>query len=507
MRQALVNEDYKIWFEHITMAFPGVLALDDVSFGIKKGTVHIMMGENGAGKSTLMKILNGSYIQTDGKVMISGKEARFKSALDAEANGVAMIYQEVQYLPDFTVEKYLMMCREPRKLGFINWRAVTKEAEKILKDEDLQYDPKETMRNLTVSDIQLLEITRAIKANKVDILIMDEPTSALSNAEVDRLFANIQKLKERGITIIYISHKMDEIFRIADYITVMRDGKHIETAPAADFTNESLVKMMVGRELSNTYPKEHVEPGNVVLEVEGLTSSYNKLKDVSFKVRKGEILGLGGLMGAGRTETVRCIFGLDPFEAGRVKVDGREVHIRNVEDAVRSGIAMASEDRRRFGLIMCRDIRENISISSLKKVSALHFLNKKKEKNMVAAFFGQLKIKAPGDEMIVQNLSGGNQQKVVLAKWLMSDPKVLILDEPTRGIDVGAKYEIYKLMVELAKQGIAIVMISSELPEFIGMCDRAYVMYGGRITGELTREEMTQENIVMLSTGGEHETN
>ena len=384
---------------------------------------------------------------------------------------------------------------------------MTKEAEKILKDEDLQYDPKETMRNLTVSDIQLLEITRAIKANKVDILIMDEPTSALSNAEVDRLFANIQKLKERGITIIYISHKMDEIFRIADYITVMRDGKHIETAPAADFTNESLVKMMVGRELSNTYPKEHVEPGNVVLEVEGLTSSYNKLKDVSFKVRKGEILGLGGLMGAGRTETVRCIFGLDPFEAGRVKVDGREVHIRNVEDAVRSGIAMASEDRRRFGLIMCRDIRENISISSLKKVSALHFLNKKKEKNMVAAFFGQLKIKAPGDEMIVQNLSGGNQQKVVLAKWLMSDPKVLILDEPTRGIDVGAKYEIYKLMVELAKQGIAIVMISSELPEFIGMCDRAYVMYGGRITGELTREEMTQENIVMLSTGGEHETN
>lgn len=503
MRQALVNEDYKIWFEHITMAFPGVLALDDVSFGIKKGTVHIMMGENGAGKSTLMKILNGSYIQTDGKVMISGKEARFKSALDAEANGVAMIYQELQYLPDFTVEKYLMMCREPRKLGFINWRAVTKEAEKILKDEDLQYDPKETMRNLTVSDIQLLEITRAIKANKVDILIMDEPTSALSNAEVDRLFANIQKLKERGITIIYISHKMDEIFRIADYITVMRDGKHIETAPAADFTNESLVKMMVGRELSNTYPKEHVEPGNVVLEVEGLTSSYNKLKDVSFKVRKGEILGLGGLMGAGRTETVRCIFGLDPFEAGRVKVDGREVHIRNVEDAVRSGIAMASEDRRRFGLIMCRDIRENISISSLKKVSALHFLNKKKEKNMVAAFFGQLKIKAPGDEMIVQNLSGGNQQKVVLAKCLSTNPRILILDEPTRGIDVGAKVEIYKTISGLAAKGIGIIMISSELTELIEMCDRFLVMTKGTITAELNRTNVSENAIMMAATGAE----
>lgn len=503
MRQALVNEDYKIWFEHITMAFPGVLALDDVSFGIKKGTVHIMMGENGAGKSTLMKILNGSYIQTDGKVMISGKEARFKSALDAEANGVAMIYQELQYLPDFTVEKYLMMCREPRKLGFINWRAVTKEAEKILKDEDLQYDPKETMRNLTVSDIQLLEITRAIKANKVDILIMDEPTSALSNTEVDRLFANIQKLKERGITIIYISHKMDEIFRIADYITVMRDGKHIETAPAADFTNESLVKMMVGRELSNTYPKEHVEPGNVVLEVEGLTSSYNKLKDVSFKVRKGEILGLGGLMGAGRTETVRCIFGLDPFEAGRVKVDGREVHIRNVEDAVRSGIAMASEDRRRFGLIMCRDIRENISISSLKKVSALHFLNKKKEKNMVAAFFGQLKIKAPGDEMIVQNLSGGNQQKVVLAKCLSTNPRILILDEPTRGIDVGAKVEIYKTISGLAAKGIGIIMISSELTELIEMCDRFLVMTKGTITAELNRTNVSENAIMMAATGAE----
>lgn len=495
-------EDYKIYFEHISMAFPGVLALDDVSFGVKKGSVHIMMGENGAGKSTLMKILNGSYDKTAGEVFINAEKVNFKNTLDAEKQGVAMIYQELNYIPDMSIERYLMLCREPKKLGFINWGEVHKKAKELLKQEELDYNPKTLMRDISVSDIQMLEITRALTANDIDILIMDEPTSALSNTEIDRLFENIEKLKARGITILYISHKMDEIFRIADYITVMRDGKHIQTGPASEFTPDSLVKLMVGREINNVYPEKTNLPGEKRLEIEHLSSYANKIDDVSFYVRAGEIVGLGGLMGAGRTELVRAIFGLDAYDSGKIVIDGKEVKIRNVSDAIKYGIGMATEDRRRYGLVMCRDIKENISFASLNKISKANFLQLKKEKNIVQHYFDRLKIKAPGLTTQAQVLSGGNQQKVVLSKWLMTEAKVLILDEPTRGIDVGAKYEIYQLMLSLAEQGIAIVVISSELPEFIGMCDRAYVMYKGKITGELNKEEMTQEAIVNYATGG-----
>ncbi len=492
----------KIRFEDVTMMFPGVLALDKVGFEIKKGTVHVLMGENGAGKSTLMKILNGSYQQTEGRVFVDGKEVRFSSSLDAEKHGIAMIYQELQYFPDFTVEKYLMLTREPRRWFFIDWKAAGKEAARMLQAEGMNYDLKKTMRELSVSDIQHLEITRAITSKSVDILIMDEPTSALSNAEVDKLFANIEKLKKGGITIIYISHKMDEIFRVADYITVMRDGKHILTAPKEEYTRESLVKLMVGRELSNIYPKEIVPLGEPVLEVARMNCEQNGIHDINIMVRAGEIVGLAGLMGAGRTETVRTLFGLEPMDSGTVRIAGKEVRIRNVSDAVKNGIAMASEDRRRYGLVLCRTIGENISYASLREISHLGFIDGKKERAEVGGHFSQLRVKAGGLDVVVQTLSGGNQQKVVLAKWMMAKPKILILDEPTRGIDVGAKYEIYKIMTELARNGIAIIMISSELPEFIGMCDRAYTMFEGRITGELSREEMTQENIVMLSTGG-----
>ncbi len=492
----------KIRFENVSMLFPGVQALDDVSFDVRRGAVHVMMGENGAGKSTLMKILNGSLRQSGGRVLVNGRETAFSSSLDAERAGIAMIYQELQYFPDFSVEKYLMLCREPRRWGLIDWKAVSAGAAAILKAEGLDYDLTRSMRELSVSDIQLLEITRAITANAVDILIMDEPTSALSSAEVERLFANIHKLKARGITILYISHKMDEIFRIADDITVMRDGRHIKTAPKEEYTPESLVRLMVGRELSAVYPKEAVPIGEPVLEVEGMTSARSGVTDISLSVRAGEIVGLAGLMGAGRTETARTIFGLEPMDSGVVRVRGREVTIRRVADAVGHGIAMASEDRRRFGLVLCRSIRENISYASLKTISSLGFIRGGEETREVGLQYERLRVKASGPGAAVQTLSGGNQQKVVLAKWLMAKPTVLILDEPTRGIDVGAKYEIYKLMTELARRGIGIIMISSELPEFIGMCDRAYVMFGGRITGELSREEMTQERIVMLSTGG-----
>lgn len=497
-----MENEYKIKFDHISMAFPGVLALDDVSFEIKKGCVHVMMGENGAGKSTLMKILNGSYMQTEGKVLVDGEAVEFRSTLDAEKHGIAMIYQELSYIPDMNVERYLMLCREPHKFGFINWKKVSRNAKSILEQEGLSYNLKSTMRELSISDIQLLEITRAITANNIDILIMDEPTSALSNSEVDRLFANIEKLKKRGITIVYISHKMDEIFRIADDITVMRDGRHIKTAPASEFTQDSLVKMMVGREISNVYPKETVPIGDVVLQVEHLSSYQTKVQDVSFHVRAGEIVGLGGLMGAGRSETVRAVFGLDPIDEGTIRISGEEVKIRNVSSAIHYGLGMATEDRRRYGLVLCRDIKENTSYVSLKKISTAGFLRLKKEKEEVLGFFKQLGVKAPGLSTTVQTLSGGNQQKVVLGKWLMANTKILILDEPTRGIDVGAKYEIYQLMTELARRGIAIIMISSELPEFIGMCDRTYIMYKGRITAELSREEMSQELIVKYATGG-----
>lgn len=497
-----MSEDYKIRFDSIYMEFPGVKALDDVSFGIKKGTVHVLMGENGAGKSTLMKILNGSYQTTSGKFYIDDVEMKFKTASDAKDSGVAMIYQELSYMPEMSVENYLMLCREPRKGFFINWKKSRAEARKILEKENLKYDPTSLLKDLSVSDIQLLEITKSIVSENIDILIMDEPTSALSNEEVERLFKKIRLLKERGLTILYISHKMDEIFQIADYITVMRDGKHIKTAPASDFDENSLVKLMVGREIKNIYPTKDNEIGNELLRVEHLTSKASRIYDVSFTVREGEIFGLGGLMGAGRTEVARILCGLDKADSGKIFVKGKEVDFKNVSDAIQNGIVMASEDRRRFGLILCRDIKENISISSLNKISNAGFLKQGKERIQTSELFEQMGVKAPSLDSITQTLSGGNQQKVVLGKCLMTEADIIILDEPTRGIDIGAKYEIYNLMTELAKAKKGIIMISSETPEFVGMCDRAVVMYKGRVISEIDKADMNMENVIGQATGG-----
>lgn len=494
--------EYKLEFRNISKAFPGIVALKNVSFGIKPGTVHVMVGENGAGKSTLMKIINGIHEQTEGEMLLDGKPVKFMSPADARTHGIGMVYQEQQYLPDFTIERYLMLGREPGRFGCIDWKAVHNSAVDMLERENLDYDPKLIMRSLSVSDIQLLEITKVLSIENCSVIILDEPTSALSNAEVDRLFKKIRKLKERGITVIFISHKMDEIFQIGDYITVMRDGEHIKTAPINEFTYDSLVTLMVGRAINNVYPKEAVPIGDVVMDVKHLTSNFLRIHDISFNVRRGEILGLAGLMGAGRTETVRALFGLDKFDSGEVYVEGNKVHIASVEDAAKAGIAMATEDRRRYGLVLCRSIKENISLSNLGMLSTklLGFMKLKKESSEADKFSKRLKIKANNLNVKAETLSGGNQQKVVLAKCLMASPKILILDEPTRGIDVGAKFEIYKLMVEMAREGISIIMISSELPELIGMCDRAYTIFSGRITGELSREEMTQETIMRLVT-------
>ena len=502
MDRQLSKSDYKIWFDSISMEFPGVLALDNVTLGVLPGTIHVMMGENGAGKSTLMKVLNGINIPTRGRFYIDGEEKRFSSALDAKHSGVAMIYQELNYIPDMTVERYLMLGNEQRRGCFIDWKAVSREARRMLDEENLDYNPKEILRNLSVSDIQLLEITKNIRSEKMDILIMDEPTSALSTEEVDRLFEKIKMLKQRGVTILYISHKMDEIFRIADTITVMRDGHHIKTAPVNEFTEQSLVRMMVDREISDVYPKKDCPVGDVVLEVEHLSCAATGVKDVSFNVRAGEIVGLGGLMGAGRSEAARALYGIDRADTGTVKVGGKPARIRSTRDAIASGIAMATEDRRRTGLVLCRNLKENISLSSLGAVSRLSFLKVREEGEVTKRYYDQMGVRATGLQAIASTLSGGNQQKVVLAKCLMTEARVLILDEPTRGIDVGAKQEIYQMMVQLASQGIAIIMISSELPEFVSMCDRAYVMYRGGIVKELDKQNLTQEQVVFYATGG-----
>ncbi len=499
-----MQAEYKLRFEGISKVFPGVVALDEVSFGVHKGTVHVLMGENGAGKSTLMKIINGTQQQTAGRMYLDGKEVSFRSVYEAGQHGIGMICQELSYIPDMTIEKYLMLCREHRRRvpGFIDWPKTRAAARALLEREGLSYDPRLTMREISISDIQILEITKCISNDNIDVLIMDEPTSALSNKEVARLFDRIRILKEKGITILYISHKMDEIFQIADEITVMRDGRHIHTAPASEYTPESMVTMMVGRRIDDVYPKEPVAFGEKVLEVRDFSTRYTNVSGLNFYVRAGEIVGLAGLMGAGRTETARGLFGMDALESGQILLDGKPVNIRSVPDAVRCGIVMATEDRRRYGMIGCRSISENIALPNLRKLSRGPFVDRRKERRHVAEMFRRLRIKAPSEQTEAKTLSGGNQQKVVLAKWLLAKPRVLILDEPTRGIDVGAKYEIYRLMSQMAKEGIAILLISSELPEFIGMCDRCYTMYNGRMNGELSRAEMTQERIMMHCAGG-----
>ena len=479
----------------INKSFPGVKALDNVNFAVRKGTVHALCGENGAGKSTLMKIINGIYKADSGQIFLDEKPVTIKDPIQARDYGIAMIAQELNYVPEMSIEENLFLGRLPvTKFGNVDWKRVRRETIEFLRQENLPYKPDQKLKTLTVSDIQMLEIIKAI-SNNAQIVIMDEPTSAITNREVEVLFGKIAELKKKGVSIIYISHKMEEVFRIADDITVLRDGKTVETHPASEIDLDKVIALMVGRKMDNVYPKEEVEIGEPILEIEGL-GSKGVFKDINFKANKGEIVGFAGLMGAGRTETMRAIFGLDPYDEGKIKVHGKEVTIKKVSDSIAQKVVMLSEDRRRYGIIPIRSVMENASISSLDKIIYGGRWHPKVEKELVSKYFEKMHVKTPSLETAIQGLSGGNQQKVLLAIWLLRDPDVLILDEPTRGIDVGAKFEIYRLMTDLVKEGKTVIMVSSELPELIGMCDRIYIMNKGRITGCLSKDEFSQETIM-----------
>src|SRR5690554_6269450 len=490
----------KLRVSQIEKSFPGVKALDKIDFSVKKGTVHVLCGENGAGKSTLMKIINGIHQPDSGQIFIDEKPCKISNPIQARSLGISMIFQELNYVREMSVEENIFLGNLPvNRFGKVNWKEVRRNTEQLLKEEHLPYSPTTLLKDLSVSDIQMLEIIKAI-SNKSDIIIMDEPTSAITNKEVDRLFIKIKELKARGVSIIYISHKLDEIFQIADEITVLRDGTVVDSLAKDELDIEKVITLMVGRKLSNTYPKEQIEIGEKLLDVEKLNRS-NVFRNINFHARKGEIIGFAGLMGAGRTEVMRSIFGLDPITSGKIKIRNKEVIIKNVRQSIEKKMVMLSEDRRRYGIIPVRSVKENATISFLSRIFYQFRHHSKVEENVVTEIFAKMNVKTPTLDTVIASLSGGNQQKVVLAKWMIRNPDILILDEPTRGIDVGAKFEIYKLMSDFAKAGKVVIMVSSELPELIGMCDRIYVMASGTITGEIHREKFSQELIMKYATG------
>jgi len=502
-----MQESVFLELKNITKTFPGVLALENVSFSARRGEVHAICGENGAGKSTLMKILNGVYKADTGDIYIEGKHTIIQNPVDARKQGIAMIYQECTYVPEMSVAESLFLGDLPvNKLHRVDWKFIHKTTAELLRSENLLDNPRlvdginTKLKYLTLADIQMLEIVKAINKDS-QVIIMDEPTSSIAQKEADNLLEKIIELRNRGKSIIYISHKMDELFKIADRITVFRDGKVVGTDEAKNLTIDKVITMMVGRELSNDYPKIKVQAGKELLRVEKLRQN-GVFHDISFNLHAGEIVGFAGLVGAGRTEVVRALNGLDPIHGGSVFISGKEIKIKRVADSINNGIAMCSEDRRRNGLVLIRSIRENVGLPNLDRYIYRGHLHYKKETSEINMQKENLNIRTPSIEFRAGNLSGGNQQKVVLAKWLIKNPMVLILDEPTRGIDVGAKFEIYKLMGDIIKDGSkGILMISSELPELLGMCDRIYVMSKGQIVAELPRSQFSQETIMQYATG------
>lgn len=492
-----MHEDIKLELRGICKSFPGVRALNNVNIALRKGTVHAVVGENGAGKSTLMKIINGLYKKDAGHIYLDGKEVSFSGPRESAEAGIAMIYQELNFFPELTVAENIFMGRQPGKKGTVDWKEMVKQARKILEDNGLHYDPRMKIKELPIAGIQMLEIIKAV-AFKAQIIIMDEPTSSISEKEVEVLFSTIERLKAQGISFLFISHRMEEVFQIADEITVIRDGETIISGSVRDFDKNSLIAYMVGRPIENVYPKEEVPIGDVVFEAKNL-SYKGMFENVSFNVRKGEIVGLAGLVGAGRSEVCRAIFGLGPIDSGEITLNGKKYTPKDVTHAIRNKVLMITEDRKKEGIFGVRGCRENITVTK-HRISRGFLINHKKEINEALQMVNKLNIKCASIETPINSLSGGNQQKALLARWLMVESNLLILDEPTRGIDVGAKYEIYNIMNELARQGYAILMISSELPELIGMCDRIYVMSQGIVTGCLNRNEFSQEKIMHLAT-------
>lgn len=489
--------------EQVSKYFPGVMALDHVDLEVFSGEVHVLMGENGAGKSTLMKIVDGIYKPDEGEIYLYEQSVKIQSPIDAIKRGIAMIHQELNPVPEMTVAENIFLGREFGSGVFLSRHQMNENAEKLMQRIGIHISPQTKMKELTVAQMQMVEIAKAVSLN-ARILIMDEPTSAISEREVEVLFQLIRRFKENGVGVIYISHKMDEIFQIADRITVMRDGKTIGTYNAAELNTDSLIALMVGRELTNIYPeKKEIAYGEVLLEVENLCSK-NCFENISLKVRRGEILGIAGLMGAGRSETAETLFGIRKKTKGTVKICGTEREIRHPKDAIRAGVALVTENRKRTGLNLKSTVKKDMSILTLDQYCKWgQFLIPSKEKKAVMEQIHKLKIKTPSIDQKIKNLSGGNQQKVILARWLLKNPDILILDEPTRGIDVGAKYEIYTMIQDIAAAGKAVIMISSEMPEIIGVCDRVVVMHEGKITGCLEKNEMTQEKIMQLAAGME----
>ncbi len=486
----------------VTKRFPGVLALDDVSFSVRKGSVHALMGENGAGKSTLMKCLFGIYRMDTGSIFVNGKECRFNSAADAMAAGVSMIHQELSNVPERSVAQNLWLGREPvNKFHLIDHKKMREDTAALLEGLNYHFDPGARMASLSISQQQGCEIARAVSYN-ASIVVMDEPTSSLTENEVDHLFSIINELKSKGVAIIYISHKMEEIFKIADDVTVMRDGRVVGTYPVEELDHDKLISLMVGRDLTNRFPPVGSEIGEVYLEVKNLTAANPRsFKNISFKLYKGEILGIGGLVGAQRTELVEAIFGIRGIASGEVLVNGTPLKKIRPINAIESGISLVTEDRRSSGIFPLLNITVNTAIASLGKYKTkVGLLDHKNLGDIASNQNQQLKTKTPSMSTLIQNLSGGNQQKVILSRWLMTLPEILIMDEPTRGIDVGAKYEIYMIMAELVKQGKAIIMVSSEMPELIGMSHRVLVLCEGQLTGTLEKEEITQETIMRCAT-------
>ncbi len=495
------KSDVLLQMNNMCKSFPGVRALDNVSLTVRRGTVHALMGENGAGKSTLMKCLFGVYSPDSGEIYLEGKRVSFKNSREALENGVAMVHQELNQALKRSVMDNMWLGRFPRISKFFPLTSEKKmynATVKVFSELGLVQNPKTIMSKLPVSKRQMVEIAKAVSYNS-KIIVFDEPTSSLTEAEVETLFKIINMLRNRGCGIIYISHKMEEILRISDDITVMRDGTHIATKPASELTMDEIIRLMVGRELTNRYPPKTNKPGEVLLEVRGLSAMYAKLSDVSFTARKGEILGVAGLDSSGRTELLETLFGLCTRRSGEIILDGRKIKNANPRDSMKNGFALLTEERRASGIFAILNIRENTTVSSLGKHKAGIFLSKKKMKKSTDECIKSMRVKTPTQETKIRALSGGNQQKVILGRWLLTEPTVLLLDEPTRGIDVGAKYEIYQLIQKLAGDGKTVIMVSSEMTELLGVCDRILVMSGGRLSGEVDAANTTQEEIMRLA--------
>lgn len=490
-----MDNNYILTLKNITKEFPGVKALDDVTINIERGTIHGLVGENGAGKSTLIKVLAGIYQPNKGEIILDGKPCRFNSPIEARRAGISVVHQEIKLAEPLSVAENMFLGNVQLKNGLVDWKGMRRRAREIVEDLGMDIDINAQVSSLTVAKKQIVEIMHAINNNS-RILIMDEPSAVLTDRELEVMFRIVKQLRDEGITIIYISHRLDEIFGLCSNVSVLRDGRHIDTIPVASVDRQGLINMMVGREMGQEYPKEVGNVGGTILEVKNLSRGI--LQDISFEVKSGEVFGISGLVGAGRTELARAILGIDKPESGEVYVRGKKVHYRTFADAIRDGLGLIPEDRKLQGLVQIMSVKRNTTLVNMKRVLRAGVISSSLEETLSKEYADKLHVVTPSMETEVQYLSGGNQQKVVIAKWLFQNSEILFLDEPTRGIDVGAKAEIYRLINRMAKEGKTIIMISSEMPELLGMCDRIMVMHEGHKMGELNAAEATQAKIMAL---------